>query len=148
MKRIACLLLFVCCVMPLAVAQSTNKFDIEGHRGCRGLMPENSIPAFLKALELGVDTLELDVVVSRDGQLVVSHEPFFSADFTLDPDGKRIPREKQTEYNLFRMDYAEIKKYDVGSIGNPRFADQVKVKTYKPLLSEVFIETRKYARAH
>jgi glycerophosphoryl diester phosphodiesterase len=111
-------------------------------------MPENSIPAFLKALELGVNTLELDVVVSRDQQLVVSHDPYFSADFTLDPDGKPIPTDKQTEYKLFRMEYADIKKYDVGSLGNPRFPDQVKIKTYKPLLSEVFKETRKYCQSH
>jgi glycerophosphoryl diester phosphodiesterase len=132
----------------LAFGQSPRTFDIEGHRGCRGLMPENSIPAFLKALELGVNTLELDVVVSRDGQLVVSHDPYFSADFTLDPDGKPIPPAKQIEYNLFRMDYVEIKKYDVGSLGNPRFPEQAKLKTYKPLLSEVFKETRKYLKSH
>jgi glycerophosphoryl diester phosphodiesterase len=147
MKRIGSVLV-VFCVLMYVVARSPQTFDIEGHRGCRGLMPENSIPGFLKALELGVDTIELDVVVSQDRQVVVSHEAFFSSDFTLDPEGNRIPAEKQMQYNLFRMDYAQIRKYDVGSIGNPRFPDQIKVKTHKPLLSEVFRETRKYIDTH
>lgn len=128
--------------------QSISSFDIEGHRGCRGLMPENTLPAFLKAIDLGVNTLELDVVVSKDQQLVVSHDPYFSADITLDPDGQEIPPEKQTQYNLFKMDYAEIKRYDVGSLGNKRFPAQQKLRTYKPLLSEVFVETRKYIKEH
>ena len=49
--------------------------DVQGHRGCRGLMPENTIPAFIKALDLGVHTLEMDVVISKDHQVIVSHEP-------------------------------------------------------------------------
>lgn len=128
--------------------QAVSSFDIEGHRGCRGLMPENTIPAFLKAIDLGVNTLELDVVVSRDQQLVVSHDPYFAADITLDPDGHEIAPDKQTQYNLFKMDYAEIRRYDVGSLGNKRFPTQQKLRTYKPLLSDVFRETRKYIKEH
>ncbi|MBS1795990.1 MAG: glycerophosphodiester phosphodiesterase [Acidobacteria bacterium] len=129
-------------------AQGPSSFDVQGHRGCRGLMPENTIPAFLKALEIGVDTLELDVVVSRDRQLVVSHDPFFAADISLDRDGRPIPPEKQTEYNIFRMDYDEIRLFDVGSRGNPRFPDQQKMRVFKPLLADVFRETRKYIEKH
>lgn len=128
-------------------AQTIEKFDIQGHRGVRGLMPENTIPAFLKALDLGVDTLELDIVVSRDGKLVVSHEPFFSSEISLDPRGQKIQTERQVDYNIFKMDYAEIKLFDVGSLGNRRFPKQQKIKTCKPLLSEVFAETQKYAKA-
>ena len=53
-----------------------DHFDLQGHRGCRGLMPENTIPAMLYAMDLGVTTLELDVVISADGKVVVSHEPW------------------------------------------------------------------------
>jgi len=145
-------MLFVLCLALSLTApinpQSNVSFDIEGHRGCRGLMPENTIPAFLKAIDLGVNTLELDVVVTKDQQLVVSHDPYFSADITLDPDGKGIAPEKRMQYNLFKMDYAEIKRYDVGSLGNKRFPAQQKIKTYKPQLSEVFRETRKYIKDH
>ncbi len=73
------LTLTVACQSTQKTMQATNEsFDIQGHRGCRGLMPENTIPAFLKAIDIGVTTLELDVVVSKDGQLVVSHEPYLS----------------------------------------------------------------------
>lgn len=127
-------------------AQTAPTFDIQGHRGARGLMPENSVPAFLKALESGVDTLELDAVVSRDNEIVVSHEPYFSAEISLDENGAPIPFEKQKEYNLFKMDYRQIKLFDVGSLGNRRFPEQRKIKTHKPLLAEVFRETQKYIR--
>jgi glycerophosphoryl diester phosphodiesterase len=109
-------------------------------------MPENTLPAFLKAIDLGVNTLELDVVVSHDQRLVVSHDPYFAAEITLDPSGNPIPVDKQKDHNLFRMDYAEIKQYDVGSLGNPRFPAQQKLKAYKPLLKDVFLETQKYVR--
>ena len=64
--------------------------QIHGHRGCRGLRPENTLPAFLHALELGVDVLEMDVVISADQQVVVSHEPWLSSLLCLDPAGQRI----------------------------------------------------------
>lgn len=133
-----------------AFAQTADKtvaeFDIEGHRGARGLAPENTIPAFIKAVELGANTLELDVVVSRDGKVVVSHEPFFSSVISLDPNGKLIPKEKEKDFNIYALTYEEIKKFDVGSIGNKDFPEQQKIKAYKPLLSEVFAETQGYVR--
>jgi glycerophosphoryl diester phosphodiesterase len=139
--------LFLCLIVASNLfSQTPATFDIQGHRGCRGLMPENSIPAFLKAIEIGVNTLELDTVISKDNQIVVSHDPYFSADISLDKNGNQIPPEKQTEYNLFKMDYSEIKLFDVGSLGNKRFPDQQKIKVYKPLLSEVFKVTRKYIK--
>ncbi len=127
-------------------SQTPPAFDIQGHRGARGLMPENTIPAFIKALDLGVDTLELDTVVSRDGKLVVSHEAFFSSEISLDKNASPISAEKQKEFNLYKMNYAEIKSFDVGSLGNRRFPEQQKIKTYKPLLADVFKETQKYIR--
>jgi glycerophosphoryl diester phosphodiesterase len=137
----------LCLLLTLTVfSQTSSGFDIQGHRGCRGLLPENTIPAFLKALDLGVDTLELDTVVSRDNRIVVSHEPFFSADISLDKDGNTISIEKQTDFNIFKMDYSEIKLFDVGSIGNKRFPEQQKMKVSKPLLSDVFKETQNYIR--
>lgn len=127
-------------------AQTVPEFDIEGHRGARGLAPENTIPAFIKALELGVNTLELDVVISKDGKVVVSHEPFFSSVIALDAGGKPITKDKEKDFNIYKLTYSEIKKFDVGSIGNKDFPEQQKTKAYKPLLSEVFKETQKYLR--
>src|SRR5919199_703363 len=54
---------------------SAHAFDLQGHRGARGLAPENTLAAFAKALEIGVDTLELDIAMTKDGVLVVSHDP-------------------------------------------------------------------------
>lgn len=127
-------------------AQTVKDFDIEGHRGARGLVPENTIPSFLKALEFGVDTLELDVVVSKDNKIVVSHEPWFSHLISLDKNDKPIPEETEKEYNLYKMKYSEIKKFDVGSLGNKNFPEQQKMKVYKPLLKDVFGEVQKYIR--
>ncbi|EAQ49746.1 MULTISPECIES: glycerophosphodiester phosphodiesterase family protein [Leeuwenhoekiella] len=112
--------------------------QVQGHRGERGNLPENSIPAFLGALRKGVDVLELDVVISKDQQVVVSHEPVMLPLYMLTPEGDSIPQDKEKEYNLYQMDYAEIKQFDGGSKGNVRFSQQQKMKTYKPLLSEVF----------
>ena len=71
-------------------------FDKEGHRGCRGLMPENTIPAMLKAIDMGVTTLEMDIVFTKDKVAVLSHEPFFNHDITTKPDAntskKRMKR--------------------------------------------------------
>ena len=70
---------------------SEKQLDIQGHRGCRGLYPENSLPAFNKAIELGVTTLELDIAITKDNEVVVSHEPFMSRTICFNPEGEEIP---------------------------------------------------------
>lgn len=129
------------------MSPSPPTFDLEGHRGCRGLMPENTVPAFLKALDLGVNTLEMDVVISKDNQVVVSHEPYFNAAFSIDPEGKPVSKNEQKKLILYQMTYADIKRYDVGSNGNPAYPEQQKLKTYKPLLSEVIDQAEAYRKA-
>ncbi|WP_338235813.1 glycerophosphodiester phosphodiesterase [Persicobacter diffluens] len=113
------------------------QFDFEGHRGARGLMPENTIPAFIKALDLGVTTLEMDVVISKDKKVVVSHDPFLSHEITTTPEGKSIREKNEETYNLYDMNYKEIKTFDVGKKKHPRFPRQEKLTVFKPLLSEV-----------
>ncbi len=112
-----------------------KELDIQGHRGARGLAPENSIPAFLMAAEMGVTTLELDLSVSKDMQLVVSHEPYFSPTFCLDSLGNAI--RENVLINMYQMDYKQIKLFDCGSKGNPRFPDQKLIPSAKPLLRNV-----------
>ena len=111
--------------------------DIQGHRGARGLLPENSLPGMALALELGVTTLELDVAVSADGQVVLSHEPWFNHEICSRPDGSPVPDHEELTYSLGHMTYAEIAQFDCGSRGNPRFPDQQPTPTVKPLLAEV-----------
>lgn len=134
----------------LAISALTNSgkaqtnFDIEGHRGCRGLYPENTIPAFIEALKLGVNTLEMDVVVSKDGQLVVSHDPYINCDICLYCENMKGKKEA----NIYKLNYEDIKKIDCGSKVNPKFPEQKKMFAYKPLLKEVIDEVEKYIKAN
>ena len=121
---------------------SVSNFDKQGHRGCRGLYPENTIAAMKYALSLGVTTLEMDVVISKDNKVVLSHDPYFNAAITLDPDRKLIAKDDEKKLALYQMDYIEIRKYDVGMKFNSKFPEQKKVPAYKPLLSELFDSIR------
>lgn len=125
----------------LAQAQ---EFDIQGHRGCRGLLPENTIEAMKKAIDLGVTTLEMDVVISKDKQVLLSHEPFLSHEICLDKNKYEITEANEHTYNLYQMNYEEIKSCDCGSKVHPRFLDQQKLETYKPLLSDVIYFVEEY----
>jgi glycerophosphoryl diester phosphodiesterase len=122
-----------------------DQFDLQGHRGCRGLMPENTIPAMLHAMDLGVTTLELDVVISADGKVVVSHEPWMSSEIATKEDGKQVIHAEEKNLNMFRMNYTEIQKFDVGLKPHPRFPDQKKMKVVKPLLTDVIDSIKTYA---
>ena len=117
---------------------SDNEIDIQGHRGCRGLFPENSLPAFEKALDLGVHTLELDIVISKDLKVVVSHEPYMNHIICRQPNGENISDSIQKPFNLFELNYEEIKAFDCGSKFHPSYPEQQNLKTHKPLLAEVF----------
>lgn len=115
-----------------------NEFDWQGHRGARGLLPENTIPAFLLALEYPkISTLELDVAVSKDGKLIVSHEPWFSHHICSDPEGQPLTEEAGKNLLIYQLTAEEIRQYDCGSRGNDRFPEQQKMKAYKPELSEL-----------
>ena len=126
----------------------TFTFDLEGHRGCRGLMPENTIPAMLKAIDLGVNTLEMDVCISKDAKVVVSHEAFFNHEIATKPDGKPVTEAEEKSLNLFRMNYAEIKRFDVGLRPHPRFPQQQKMAAVKPLLADVIDAVETNASEH
>jgi len=118
--------------------ETLKKIDIQGHRGCRGLLPENSLPAFKRAIDLGVDTLELDVIISKDKHVVISHEPYLNHEIVLNLDGALISKTVEKSFNLYEMTYEEIKQYDCGSKPHPRFPDQDHLKVYKPTLKELF----------
>jgi len=117
-------------------------FDTQGHRGCRGLMPENTLPAMLKAMQLGVHTLEMDVVISKDGKMVLSHEPFFNHEISTTPEGKSVSIEEEKLLNLYQMNYSEISRFDVGMATHPRFPQQAKMQVSKPLLADIIDSVR------
>jgi glycerophosphoryl diester phosphodiesterase len=110
---------------------------IQGHRGCRGLLPENSIPAFEKAMDLGINTIELDIAITKDRLVVVSHEPYMNPLICSQPNGSEI-KVSDEKINLYKLTHNEIKQYDCGSKFHPKYPNQEKLKTYKPLLAEVF----------
>ncbi len=123
-----------------------QQIDIQGHRGARGMMPENTIPAFLYAMDNGVTTLELDVVISKDGQVVVSHEPWMSHEICLDSSGNTFDKNTEKKYNIFQMQYQEVAQFDCGTKGNDRFIEQTKIKVSKPLLEEVIAAAEAHAK--
>lgn len=127
---------FVFLYFPLLTNAQEKTVQYFGHRGCRGLMPENTIESFQKAIDLGIDGIELDVVVNKENQLVISHEPYFKSTFCLDSSGNEIKDEKH--WNIYEMTQSEINKFDCGSKKHPIFKDQIKFKTRKPLLKELF----------
>lgn len=122
-----------------------SSFDTQGHRGCRGLMPENTIPAMKTALDLGVTTLEMDVVFTKDKKAILSHEPFFNHEISTKPNGEPVTEAGEKLLNIYKMDYAEVRKYDVGLKPHPRFPQQKKLAVYKPLLTEMLDSVKQYA---
>jgi glycerophosphoryl diester phosphodiesterase len=108
---------------------------LQGHRGARGLFPENSLLGFEKALEIPeVSTLELDLCVTADDQLIVSHEPWLNEYICtiIDSSSGGI------DYNLYKMTYDSIQQFDCGSKGHPDFPKQQLATAKKPLLKELF----------
>ena len=140
-------LLIVCLFLSCSSNQYTVKdIDLQGHRGCRGLLPENTTEGFIKALEIGVNTLELDVIISKDKKVVVSHEAYLSFEICQDTAGNDIGMLDQKSYNLYQMNYDEIAGFDCGSKLHPRFKDQEKMSTVKPLLSEAISASEAYVK--
>jgi glycerophosphoryl diester phosphodiesterase len=120
------------------------KFDWQGHRGCRGLLPENTLPAFIKAIDLGVNTIEMDVAVSNDNKIIVSHEPWMSSKICTDPDFVPVSEDMEKQYKLFDMNLGMISIFDCGRRGNFRFPQQQSMETHKPSLEEVFTHCEKH----
>jgi glycerophosphoryl diester phosphodiesterase len=135
----------------VSLAQSSinmEQLDKQGHRGCRGLYPENTIPGFLKAIDLGVTTLEMDLVITKDKKVILSHEPFFNHEITTLPNGEYVSESNERELNIYKMLYSEVKKYDVGQKAHPRFLQQQKIKANKPLLTEVIDSVEMHAKTN
>ena len=122
-------------------ALSSAAFDLQGHRGARGLLPENTLPAFQKALDLGVDTIECDMAITSDGVVVIHHDLWLNPDTTRGPDGKWL---EQRGPAIAQLTFAELQQYDVGRLKPgteyaKQFPDQVAVDgTRIPKLSDLF----------
>lgn len=120
-------------------------FSIETHRGGRGVMPENTIPAMLYSLSLDhVTTLEMDIHVTADKKLAVTHDAYLNPLFILKPDGTEIDESERNKFAIHQMPYDKIKEFDVGSKIHPHYPEQIKMKASMPLLQDVIDAVQEY----
>lgn len=119
-----------------------------GHRGARGLMPENTIQAMTKAIELGCNTVEMDVHITKDGQVLVYHDDSFNPEYTLMPDGTEITPADRKKYTFYQMDYAYIRKFIIGTKKYSAFPQQQQIACYTPLLAELIDSVENYTKAN
>jgi glycerophosphoryl diester phosphodiesterase len=147
MKR---LLLIAATTTSLLLASPAHALDLQGHRGTRGLAPENTLPSFAKALSIGVTTLETDIAITRDGVLVISHDSALNPDITRGPDGQYITTRGPV---IHHTAWDELRRFDVGRIKPGtryagQFAEQVPVDgTRLPTLDELFALVKKSGNA-
>ncbi len=113
-------------MMMTGVAQA---LDLQGHRGARGLLPENTLPAFAQALGIGVTTLELDTAVTRDDVVVVGHDATLNPDITRGPDGRWLTR---SDIAIHTLTFTQLQQYDVGRI-RPRTTYALRFSTQQPV---------------
>lgn len=126
------------------VSQPQNAIQVQAHRGDRGYFPENTLPAFYSAIDKGADVIELDLVISKDKKVVVSHDTFMHSSYISWPNGNPVTKEEEKKSNLYQMTYDSIRNFDAGFRTNPAFPDQKSIKTYKPLLSEMIDSIENY----
>lgn len=131
---------------PMHKSYPLPKFDTEAHRGGRGLMPENTIPAMLNAIDIGVTTLEMDTHITRDSLVVLSHDDYINPLFTQTAEGENIPEKDAKKYVLYQMGYAELRKFDVGSKLYANYPQQRKLKAHIPLLADVIDSVQTYLK--
>lgn len=120
---------------------------IVGHRGSRGLEPENTLKAFQKALQLGARGLEMDLFITKDGEVVVTHDATISPDLCTRANRMPIPEQESQRLKIYNLLLEEIKPYDCGSEPNPRFPEQENTEAHIPLLAEVVRQANSFAGA-
>lgn len=138
------LVTFICFAAVLCGCQEKPFIDVQAHRGGAGLMPENTVSAMQNALDMKVNTLEFDLQLSADGQVVVSHDNYFHPRYATRPDGTLIQEDDPKEY-LYTMPYDSIAKYDVGMRPNAVWPTQAKLPETKPLASDLIDYTEAFA---
>jgi len=124
------LLTLALAALPGFAQHSPATIQVQGHRGARAMRPENTLPAFEYAIAAGADALELDMAVTKDNVVVISHDPVLRPPVCSGPQPLAV---------IHRLTLAELRKWDCGAIQNPEFATQQTVSgTRMPTLDEVF----------
>jgi glycerophosphoryl diester phosphodiesterase len=142
--RYAIILISILLLIACSEEIRTFDFDLQGHRGARGLLPENTIPGFLIAIDHGVDTIEFDLVVTKDREILISHEPWFHHQISTKPDGSPVSETEALQYNIFEMTYEETQEFDVGIRGHENFPEQEPMPATKPLMRDAILEIEAY----
>ncbi len=124
--------------------QQKNSIQVQAHRGDRGYFPENTLPAFYSAIDKGADVIELDLVISKDKKVVVSHDTFMHSAYISWPNGNPVTKDEEKKSNLYQMTYDSIRSFDAGFRTNPSFPNQKSLKSYKPLFSEMIDSIENY----
>lgn len=119
--------------------------DVQAHRGGMGLYPEESLVAMLNSVDLGVNTLEMDMCISQDKQVVLSHDLYFHHRYATRPDGTPMQGSDPKVY-LYQLPYSEIVKWDVGQKYNPGWPEKKCVPAVKPLAVEVISAVEQYVK--
>lgn len=142
---VAVLLAFGSCKTQRITSPHTSfpEFSFEGHRGARGLYPENTIHGMYKALDLGVTTLEMDAHITKDKQVVLSHDAYLNPKFVRTAAGKDLT---DRNHLIYQLDYTTLKKFDVGTKEHVDFPQQQSTKEYIPLLSDLIDSVENYVQ--
>ena len=119
--------------------------DVEAHRGGMGLYPEETLPAMLNAVKMGVNTLEMDLCVTQDKQVVLSHDRYFHPRYSSHPDGTPVVADEPRTY-LYEMPYSEVAKWDVGNRFNPSWPEKHCMPLAKPLAADVIAAVEAYTK--
>ena len=109
-----------------------DHIDVQAHRGGAGLWPENTLTSMTNATLLGVNTLELDLQISKDGQVVVSHDAYFHSRYATRPDGSVVKADDPKEY-IYTMPYDSVARYDVGMRPSEVWPGKEQSPAIKPL---------------
>lgn len=138
--------ILTCFLLLFSLESYAKEIKVHGHRGARWHRPENTIVAFDYALEVGVDVLEMDLSVTKDDVLVLSHDPFIDPKICLSKEGKKLKR----SIPIRTLSLKQVKEFDCGSLINPRFKNQTpspgeKIPTFLEVLE--FVKNSKHPSA-
>ena len=137
-------------VLAFPIMISAHAFDIQGHRGARGLAPENTLEGFAAALSIGVSTLELDTGITRDGVVIIAHDTRLNPDVARGPDGRWL---NPPTHAIHELSFHELQRYDVGRLRpgsdySRRFPQQRRMDRVRiPTLASLFELVRRSGNA-
>ena len=128
-----------------APKQKVYVTDVQAHRGGMGLYPEETLEAMINAIELGVNTLEMDLCITQDRKVILSHDKYFHPRYSTRPDGTPVVAGDPKEY-LFHMPYDSVAKYDVGMKYNPAWPEKKCIPACKPIAADVIDAIEAYTK--